>query len=154
MPHFRRAEDECTSESTAREPVHGLAGPWLGAVLASTLVLISACSLWPGSAGESDSPFEARRPTTVGVVVENQHWSDMVVYVVASGTSRRLGMVTTANRESFELSQNLLTGSLYLRAEAVGSSRSIQTDLLNVGEGDVVVWTIANQLGLSNYVIR
>lgn len=155
MPH----PGEATGEPDAAQSPHEKPGwrrtrPWAGLVLPWILVLASACSLWPGSAGESDNPFEGTRSGTVGVVVENQHWSDMVVYVVASGTRRRLGMVTTANRESFELSRNLLTSTLYLRAEAVGSSRWIRTDLLSVSEGDVVVWTIRNQLDLSDYVIR
>ncbi|MDX1568817.1 MAG: hypothetical protein R3223_13510 [Longimicrobiales bacterium] len=126
--------------------------PRAGLYVSSLVVLCAACSLWPGS--DAPNPMVRGRPTSVGVVVENQHWSDMVVYVVSGGSSRRLGMVTTTNRESFELSRNLLTSSLYLRAEAVGSSRSIRTDVLSVAEGDVIVWTLANQLGLSHYEIR
>lgn len=126
--------------------------PRVGFFVAGLVVLCAACSLWPGS--ETSNPMVRSRPTSVGVVVENYNWSDMVIYVVSGGSSRRLGMVTTTNRESFELSRNLLTSNLYLRAEAVGSTRSIRTDVLSVSEGDVVVWTLANQLGLSHYEIR
>lgn len=125
-----------------------------GLLLPAVLAVTGACSLWDGFAGEGDNPMQAGAPASVGVVVENRHWSDMVVYVVSAGRSQRLGMVTTANRESFEVSRNLLGSNIHLRAEAVGSSRSIRTDILNVGEGDVVVWTLENQLGLSDYVIR
>lgn len=123
-------------------------------LLSAVVAVTGACSLFGGLGGETDNPMQGSAATTVGVVVENQHWSDMVVYVVSGGQRRRLGMVTTANRGSFEISQNLLTSNLYLLAEAVGSSASIRTDILNVGEGDVVVWTLENQLRLSDYVIR
>lgn len=126
------------------------AGLLLSAVVAAT----GACSFWDGLVGEGDNPLQPRSATGVGVVVENYHWSDMVTYVVSSGRSRRLGMVTTGSREEFEISRNLLGSAVYLRAEVVGSSTSIRTDVLNVGEGDVVIWTLQNQLRLSDYVIR
>ena len=125
-----------------------------GLLLGAVLVVTGACSLFDGLGGEPDNPMQSTAPNTVGVVVENRHWSDMVVYVVSGGSSRRLGMVTTANRESFEIPRNLLTSNIYLRAEAVGSTRGVRTDILNVGEGDLVIWTLENQLGLSAWVIR
>lgn len=123
-------------------------------LLSAVVVAAGGCSLFGGLGGSPDNPMEAPTATTVGVVVQNQHWSDMVIYVVSGGQRRRLGMVTTGNRDGFEISRNLLTSNLYLLAEAVGSSASIRTDVLNVGEGDVVVWTLENQLRLSDYIIR
>ena len=134
------------------EPMNVVRAGLFLTVLIGLASLGAACSLWPG--GEAPNPMMRGSPTAVGVVVENQNWSDMVIYVVRGGSRRRLGMVTTTNRASYELDRSLLTSNMYLRAEAVGSSRSIRTDVLNVSEGDVVIWTIANQLGLSSYEIR
>src|SRR5512140_2754215 len=67
--------------------------------------------------------------STLNVV--NHHWGDVDVYVVRDGQRQRVGTVTAAGEENFDLNPSLTkgSGSLQLQAHAVGSSGGISSEM-------------------------
>src|SRR5687768_9327362 len=49
------------------------------------------------------------------MVVENNNWSDMTVYILRDGVRTRLGAVSSMSRSTFVLSNAMLSGSGELR---------------------------------------
>src|SRR5947209_14367181 len=66
--------------------------------------------------------------STLNVV--NHHWGDVDVYVVRDGQRQRVGTVTAAAEENFDLNSSLTKGSgtLQFQAHAVGASGGISSE--------------------------
>jgi hypothetical protein len=76
--------------------------------------------------------------------VENQNFSDMVIYVV-NGTQRiRLGLATGNSTKSFPIPNYLIRGAGTLRflADPVGGDRAPVSEEITVQPGDIVTLTI------------
>ena len=76
--------------------------------------------------------------------VENQGFSDMVIYAV-TGTQRvRLGLVTGNSTQSFTIPNYLIRGAGPIRflADPVGGERTPVSEEISVQPGDVVGLTI------------
>lgn len=100
----------------------------LAAVAIATLT-IAACG--PALAGNADGVDRPRRETAV-VTVENQNWSDMVVYVTQGGMRMRLGMVTSMRSATFRLPAMFLghSGDIRLVADPIGSSEYFVSEVI------------------------
>lgn len=82
------------------------------------------------------------------VRVENRSWSEMVVYVVRSGTQRiRLGNVPGVTTRVLTIPEHLLGASTPLRfiADPIGSDRAPISDEIVVRLGDQVTLMIPPQ---------
>lgn len=80
------------------------------AALAGLVVLALAL---PGCAGrkEVDDAVPSRVSTSL-VEIENQHWSDVVVYAESGGTRARMGTVTSMSGQTFRLPIGLGSGQV------------------------------------------
>ncbi|MFW6079919.1 MAG: hypothetical protein ACODAE_09870 [Gemmatimonadota bacterium] len=100
--------------------------------------------------------IDGEPPTTVRVA--NYNWSDMAVYVERDGTGvrHRLGTVNSMSEEAFTVSPSIVSGSAGLRliADPIGSRRALVTHPITVAPGQTVVWTLENNLNLSNWKVR
>jgi hypothetical protein len=108
--------------------------PW-SPILA--LALLYACSSRSAEAGPQPE-------SSAMVQVENQAFSDMVIYVV-NGTERvRLGLATGNSTKSFTIPNYLVRGAGTLRflADPVGGSRAPLSEEITVRPGDIVTLTI------------
>ena len=123
----------------------------LAAVVAATLT-ITACG--PALAG-SNGVDRPARPEAALVTVENQNWSDMVVYVVQGGLRMRLGMVTSMRSATFRLPAMFLghSGDIRLVADPVGSSETYVSDIIQVRDGQQISLSVQNSLQLSNVAV-
>ena len=93
---------------------------------------------------------------TVRVVIENQNWLDMSVYVQSSNGSRfRVGSVTTGRTEVFAIPTSRLgSGSFRLVGNPVGSNELTVTELLTVTRGATAYWRIGSRPSTSFAVVR
>jgi hypothetical protein len=78
------------------------------------------------------------------VQVENQGFTDMVIYAVSGGQRVRLGLATGNSTKSFTIPRYLLSGAGPIRflADPIGGSRTPVSEEMSVRAGDVVTLTI------------
>jgi hypothetical protein len=76
--------------------------------------------------------------------VENQSFSDMVIYAVSGAQRVRLGLATGNSTKSFTIPIYLIRGAGPLRflADPIGSNRTPISEELSVQPGDIVGLTI------------
>jgi hypothetical protein len=114
------------------------------------LLLLSsaACTTFRNSQPEDQTDV-------VTVMVVNHHALNVSIFSVAQGRRDRLGEVTAAGSASFTLHTRRLPGNeLQLRADPIGSSRPVTSELLRVSAGDVVQWMLESDLARSHIAIR
>ncbi len=91
--------------------------------------------------------------TTVRVI--NDNWNDITVYAVRNGYRRLLGNVTSFSSRVLTLPRTLLIPNHELRliADPIGRRGVYVSEPLVVNTGDVVEWTLRNNIRLSNIFI-
>ena len=110
---------------------------------AAALLLSGAACATPGTVTQS-STGEVAEDGSVGLVVQNQNYADMDVYVVADGLATRLGTVTGNSKGQFRLSPSFFpTNELRVVATPIGGNGRATTGLLNVAPGQQIDFTIA-----------
>jgi hypothetical protein len=128
-----------------------------GAVMRVLSVLCLSASLLAGGvacfrAGGGETPEE--EPPTIEV--RNRYLGAVVVYLIASGNSQRLGMIQSNRTENFRfpVGVNPFGPGLRLVADPVGDFEAYTSETLSISSGVVVVLTIENELRHSNVIIR
>jgi len=116
------------------------------------LALLAALFLGAGCGGLSHRSNDSSLDSEILVEVENHHWSDIVIYVIESSQSQRLGMVGGSSSKQFVFPYRKLAsgGRVYLRAYAVGGSGSTTSDDLRVQPGQGVKWILESDLKRSS----
>lgn len=92
----------------------------------------------------------------VVVEVTNYNWSDVHAYVLVAGQRQSLGVITTGNTRTFELTHQIMTGhrGVAFLGLPIGSNLAYLSEELLVSPGDRVVWTLHNNLRQSTVSIR
>ncbi|NIP78330.1 MAG: hypothetical protein GWM90_03670 [Gemmatimonadetes bacterium] len=105
-------------------------------------------------AGRGPSEGTPVEPST-RVRVENHHWSDVTVYVLAGPAKRRLGLVVTTDVKVFELPESMLNGqgSVRLLVDPIGGGRRHITRPILVNEGEQIELEVQNHLPISTVMI-
>ena len=101
-----------------------------------SLVLLCAVSACKPREGSAPRPQVAR---TV-LIVDNQAFLDMRMYVTNGSQRLRLGLATSKTVTPFTIPSSIITGAhvLSFRAEPLASNRSAQSEQLYVSPGDTV----------------
>ena len=101
------------------------------------LAILTACA--PRTQDSDPEPS-----STAMVQVENQGFTDMVIYAVSGGQRVRLGLATGNSTKSFTIPRYLLAGAGPIRflADPIGGSRNPVSEEMSVQPGDVVTLTI------------
>jgi hypothetical protein len=110
---------------------------------ASLIVMLATASACAGRAPET-----AAEPTeSAAVQVQNQGFSDMVVYAIHGGQRIRLGLATGNSTNTFTIPRHLIRGAGGIRflADPVGGNRTPVSEEMTVNPGDVVTLTIPPQ---------
>lgn len=108
-----------------------------------TLLVLVAVALAAGcSRNRADVAVDPDAPTVL--VVENQAFPDMTIYVLEGSRRVRLGMVTGNSTVRFTLPRYLVRTIVPLRfqADPIGSNRAPVSDEITVVPGDEVVLRI------------
>lgn len=81
------------------------------------------------------------------VQVQNQGFSDMVIFAVSGAQRIRLGVVTGNSTQTFTIPRYLVRGAGPIRflADPIGSNRAPVSEELTVQPGDIVTLTIPPQ---------
>lgn len=91
----------------------------------------------------------------VGLVVQNQNFYDMDIYVVSQGVATRVGDVNGNSTARFRLDPSFFpSNELRIVATPVGGNGRAFSGPLNVGPGQSIVFTVAPVLRQSSAVIR
>lgn len=117
----------------------------------AVLSAISGCGLFSSrTAGSSDSPSG----TQVLVEVQSHNWSDITVYLVAGGLPQRLGMVMALSSATFDFGSHRLNTSSGVRLRALPvAGRPFTTETILVLPGQVITWTLENDLDRSSFTV-
>jgi hypothetical protein len=111
------------------------------------MLLVVAVALGACARPKSGDDLNLDASSTLNVV--NHHWSDVDIYVIRDGQRQRVGTVTAAAEENFELNPSITKGggTLQLQAHAVGSSGGINSEVITVRPGGMqITWTLENNL--------
>ena len=100
-------------------------------------------------------PRNGAPPTsTVLVEVESHNWNHITVYLVAGGLPQRLGTVSALGEASFDFPSHHLNTSAGVRLRALPvAGRAFTSDEILVLPGQVISWTLENNLDASSYSV-
>ena len=111
-----------------------------------------------GAAGCHRGAFANTAPGTQGsvnLVVQNQNFYDMDVYVVSEGLATRIGDVTGNSTARFTLDPSFFPSSeLRIVGTPIGGNGRASSGPLNVAPGQTVTFTIGSTLRQSSATIR
>jgi len=108
---------------------------------------LTACAS-AGGVG-SRAAVAAREPTSI--VIENNSWDRVTVYISRGDQLWRLGDVSALARTEFPVHR---MGFLADGRSTFLAGRSFRSDQFMLISGTVAVWTIENQSGLSHVSVR
>ncbi len=88
------------------------------------------------------------------VAVESHNWNDITIYLVTGGLPQRLGMVTALSNASFDFPSHRLNTSAGVRLRALPvAGRPFTSDPILVQPGQVITWTLENDLDTSSHSV-
>jgi hypothetical protein len=92
---------------------------------------------------------------SVNLVVQNQNFYDMDLYVVSEGLATRIGDVTGNNTARFVLDPSFFPANeIRVIATPVGGNGRASSGALNVGPGQTIHFTIGSSLRQSSATVR
>lgn len=122
-------------------------------VVASLLSVLSLAGVGCHHGGFQNAP--AGTQGAVNLVVKNQNFYDMDLYVVSEGLATRIGDVTGNNTQSFVLDPSFFpSNELRIIATPVGGNGRASSGALNVSPGQTITFTIASVLRQSSATVR
>lgn len=100
----------------------------------------------------SDTPINSKTQ----LVVDNQNWLDMNVYVVREGIGQRLGTVTSMTKATFRVPDAYVIGvsDLQVAARPIGSNEQFVSTNINVFPGSQINLQLQHVLSMSYYSVR
>lgn len=93
---------------------------------------------------------------SITVRVVNHAWLDITIYL-QQGTHRdRLGVATASSTSTFQFPlRQLSAGAEYrLYGDPIGSRQTVRSEPLHAQDGDVVTWTLEDDLARSSIDVR
>jgi hypothetical protein len=102
---------------------------------------------------------QARRGTAeksgTTLMVQNNNWSDVNIYLVRGSARTRIGSVTAMGKAEFKLPAAYVVGvsDVTLQAAPVGSNDSYISPPIQVFPGAQLALTVSNALRLSNFAV-
>lgn len=120
------------------------------ALTAATALAVAASGCAPGAARSAGaSPID---PDPTGILVENNNWADMNVYLERSGSRMRLGTVTAASRRLFRVPRawSGIAATFRLIADPIGGRNVYITAPVQVTPGQRVNFSIENRVNISS----
>ena len=121
-----------------------------GALVFAVLAALSGCLRPP-----TPTPADPMNNGRVVVTVHNNYRSDITVYVIGDGQPIRVGTATAATTTTFDVPARLLGQGrqLRLRADPIGGRAVYTSELVRVGPGQRVDWTLETDLNRSSVAV-
>jgi hypothetical protein len=116
-------------------------------VVSALLLLIPSCARH-STAGLGNND--------IMLVVENHHWTDVIVSVLHDGVVDRIGMVTAVKTSTLMIPSRRLgpTGMIQLRAHAVGAPDDHTSESFPIRAGQEITWTLESDLAGSSVEVH
>lgn len=131
-----------------------LGNPFKALLLSAVLSFGTVPGCAPAAASARLPIYPSSGPT-VTVTVNNRHWTDMRVYIIASSAQHRLGLVSGLSSATFNVPRVIPTPSeLRFLAVPLAHGESQSTDAIVVAAGDAVVFTIGHIPASSSLSLR
>jgi hypothetical protein len=91
----------------------------------------------------------------IALVVENHHWSDVIVWVVHDGVAERIGLAPAVKTSSFFIESRKLgtSGLIQLRGRPVGAPEYHTTESFLIRPGQEIQWTLESDLARSSVAV-
>jgi hypothetical protein len=123
----------------------------LTSILAALVLCASGCARHGAEAGG----VSASR-AEVALVVENHHWSDVIVSVLHDGVVERIGLATAVKTSTFIIPSRRLgtSGLIRLRGHPVGAPDDHTTDAFLIQPGQEIEWTLESDLARSSVAVH
>ena len=124
---------------------------FLGLRRTARRVLPAGVLVLAGCAGRTPAPLEgAWQGPEVAIELENQGWSDVIIYLVRGTQAVRLGTVGSLRSATFAMPfRRLGAGEVRLRARAMAGAAEFTSETLLVRPGQRVKWTLPSELSRS-----
>ena len=128
------------------------------AILAGALIAMSPGSLFaqatdiaPTDNAAVENPL-AERKSHAALVVQNNNWSDVHLYLVRGSRRTSLGFMTALGKREFKLPSWATDPGVQILVHLIGGA-SYLTPAVNAYPGDVVELVVENNLALSSTVV-
>jgi len=123
----------------------------LALLLAALCLTANGCHQGVGQAA-AETGFNGEM--TVRVV--NHSWLDVNVYVLQGNHRERIGTATATSTTEFHIPLRRLSsgGDYRLFGDPIGSRQTVRSDALHAQDGDVVTWTLEDDLARSSIDVR
>jgi hypothetical protein len=99
---------------------------------------------------------DAKPPSRADILVEveSHNWNDITVYLIAGGLPQRLGMVSALGEATFDFPSHRLNPSAGIRLRALPvAGKAFTSETILVLPGQVISWTLENNLNASSYSV-
>jgi hypothetical protein len=130
---------------------------WISTAGAAALVLLTAaaCAHDPSAFRPQSAASSAPNANGATVVVRNDNFADMNVYVLRGGVVyQRLGMVTGGSVAKFPISSSVFPdGMLQLMGRLIGGG-AVRPDAILVTPGQTVTFMVQPHLAASMAIVR
>lgn len=116
----------------------------------AAFVLLAACA---PATENARTPRAATGGTTL--MVKNDNWNDVTVYLLRGTTRMRIGSVVAMGRAEFRLPAAYVVGvsDVTLQATPVGSNDSYISPSIMIFPGSQLALTVSSALRLSNFAV-
>lgn len=123
-----------------------------GAVLGTALVLGACGPTTSAHMGEGNA-FAAEERSTI--VVENDHWADVALYMVRSGVKMRVGTIRSMQTQRINVDAAMLGpgGTVVFIADPIGSRFGFRSDPIVFTPGSTAEVRLGSNLRFSNVIV-
>lgn len=127
--------------------------PWFALVAAAYCFTASGCHQG-GNVGAAAA--ESMNAGEVTVRVVNHSWLDVTVYLLQGTHRDRVGTATASSTTEFHFPiRRLSAGAEYrLYGDPIGSRQVVRSEALHAQDGDLVTWTLEDNLARSSVDVR
>ena len=125
----------------------------LSAIAALSLTTLGACHQGR-SIGAAAA--DAGNAGSITVRVVNHAWLDITIYLLQGTHRDRIGVATASSTSTFQIPlRQFSAGAEYrLYGDPIGSRQTVRSESLHAQDGDVVTWTLEDDLARSSIDVR
>jgi hypothetical protein len=126
---------------------------WAWSALAILCLTMAGCH-HAGSVGAAAAESSSDGVVTLRVV--NHSWLDVTIYMQHGTRRDRIGTATATTTTEFHVPLRRLAngGDYRLFGDPIGSRQTVRSEALHAQDGDVVTWTLEDDLARSSIDVR
>jgi hypothetical protein len=119
------------------------------------MVAVAAATLGACTPAAEQAGFKGPVREKAKLVVQNQNWNDVAVYLVSGARRMRVGTVNSMSSGQFTIPDAYILGvsDITVQADPIGSTISYVSDPIQVFPGARINLQVANTIRLSNFSV-